>query len=53
MPRPKSLKPKLCHHKATGRAFVIDGKFIYLGDYGTQAIRDAYDRAIGEWISRN
>jgi integrase len=53
MSRPKSLKPKYSHHKSSGRAFVvIDGKFVYLGDYGTQASRDEYDRVIGEWIAR-
>lgn len=53
MPRPKSLKPAYCHHKASGRAFVrLDGKRIYLGKYNTQESRDAYDRAIGEWISQ-
>jgi integrase len=51
--RPKSPKPAYCHHKPSGRAFVkIDGKFTYLGDYGTQASRDEYDRVIGEWIAR-
>ena len=36
------------------RAFVvIAGKLIYLGDYGTQASRDAYDRTIGEWIGNH
>jgi hypothetical protein len=53
MARPKSLKPKYCHHKNSGRAFVIiDGKWTYLGDHGTQASRDEYDRLIGEWIAR-
>ena len=31
---------------------IIDGKWIYLGDYGTQVSRDEYDRVIGEWIAR-
>src|SRR5689334_15776651 len=53
MARPKNSKPSYCHHKASGRAFVvIDGKFVYLGDYGTPASRDAYDRVVGEWIAR-
>src|SRR5687767_4300314 len=53
MARPKSLKPSYCRHKTTGRAFVVlAGKFVYLGDHGTQASRDAYDRVIGEWIAR-
>ena len=53
MPRPKSLKPAFCCHKSSGRAFVkLDGKRIYLGRHGSQESKDAYDRAIGEWISR-
>jgi hypothetical protein len=53
MPRPKSLKPKYCLHKSSGRAFVVlDGQFVYLGQHGTQESRDAYDRVIGEWIAR-
>src|SRR4051812_10195811 len=53
MPRPKSLKPAYCHHKASGRAFVVlDGDFKYLGLYGSQKSRDAYDKAIAEWITR-
>ena len=53
MSRPRTLKPAYCHHRLSGRAFVkIDGHFTYLGDYGTQESRDAYDRVIGEWIAR-
>jgi integrase len=53
MPRPKSLKPAHCHHKASGRAFVtLDGRRIYLGAHGSQASRDGYDTAIASWISR-
>lgn len=53
MPRSKSLKPKYCRHKASNRAFVVlDGRFIYLGRYGTQDSHDLYDRLIGEWIAR-
>jgi hypothetical protein len=44
MARPTSPKPNYCHHKKSGRAVtVLDGKFIYLGEYGTQASRDRYD----------
>lgn len=53
MPRPRSLKPAYFNHKASGRAYVsLDGKPVYLGDHGTQASRDEYDRVIGEWIAR-
>jgi hypothetical protein len=53
MPRPKSLRPKYCLSKSDGRAFVtLNGKRKYLGDYGSQESRDAYDAALGEWIAR-
>ena len=33
------------------RAFVVlDGKRTYLGHYGTQAVRDAYDKTVAEWL---
>jgi hypothetical protein len=41
MARPKSLKPKLCHNKADGRAYVkLDGRRVYLGKHDTQESRD-------------
>jgi integrase len=53
MPRPRTLKPKYCFDKPSGRAFVIlDGAKKYLGRYGTQESRDNYDRVIGEWIGK-
>lgn len=53
MARPKSPQPKLCHHKATGRAYVrLDGQFVYLGDHGTRESQDEYLRVVGEWIAR-
>lgn len=53
MARPKKLKPDYCHDKTSDRAYVrLDGKNkTYLGDYGTQASRDEYDRLVGEWIA--
>ena len=53
MSRPRKLKPDYCHDKASGRAYVrLDGKKkTYLGDHGTQASRDEYDRVVGEWIA--
>ena len=52
MARPKSLKPKHCHHKATGRGFVIfNGEWKYTGPWGSQIAQDEYDRLIGEWIA--
>ena len=52
MARPRSLKPAYCHDKTSGRAYVtLDNRKTYLGRFGTQESRDAYDRAIGEWIA--
>jgi hypothetical protein len=52
MARPKTLKPKYCLNKIDGRAFVtLSGKRKYLGNHGTQASRDEYDRVVGEWIA--
>ena len=52
MARPKKLKPDYCEDKASGRAYVgINGQKKYLGEYGTQASRDEYDRLVGEWIA--
>jgi integrase len=46
---PKSLVPKYSLHKPSGQAFVrIQGKFIYLGKYDSQASREAYGRLIAE-----
>ena len=41
MARPKTkTPPAYCHAKDTGRAFVtLNGKRIYLGDYGTDESR--------------
>jgi integrase len=44
--------PKLCHHKATGRAVVtLNGREFYCGDFGDPAARRKYDRLIAEWIA--
>lgn len=52
MGRPKSVKPKHCHHKTSGRGYVtLDGKTTYTGKWGTQAAQDVYDRLIGQWIA--
>lgn len=43
MPRPKSLIPRLCVHKSTGRAVVyLSGKPVYLGKAGSPESRKAY-----------
>lgn len=52
MSRPKSLKPKHCHHKASGQSFVrLNGQMVYTGRWGTQESKDNYDRIIDEWIA--
>lgn len=40
--------PSYCHHRKTSQAFVkIDGKFLYLGRYGSDASREAYASIVG------
>lgn len=50
---PQRIKvPSYRHHRASGQAVVtLSGRDIYLGPYGTQLSRDAYDRVIGEWLA--
>jgi integrase len=48
--------PKYCHHKASGKAFVIlpvDGKriTIYLGDHNSAESLAKYDTVVGEWMA--
>lgn len=44
--------PKMQHHRASGRAVVrLDGKDIYLGEWGTKETKAAYNRAIAEWLA--
>lgn len=51
---PKSDKPQqpaYCHHKASGKAVVrLSGRDVYLGPYGTEESKSAYDRVIAEWL---
>jgi integrase len=54
MPRPKSFEPKYRHHKSSGQAYVvIDGKDVWLGEYGSKASRDKYHTVLSEWIARD
>ena len=49
MARPRSAVPRYCHHKSTGRTYVrVDGRFKYLGDFGTAASREEYARFVRE-----
>jgi hypothetical protein len=44
--------PSYCLHKASGQAVVrIDGKDHYLGQYGSEGSRRAYDRLVAEWLA--
>lgn len=44
--------PKICLHKASGKAVVrINGRDIYLGQYGSDSSKSEYDRLIREWQS--
>jgi integrase len=55
MARPKGSRktPTLRLHKPSGRAVVtLDGRDHYLGDYGSTAAQDAYDRLVGAWMQR-
>lgn len=47
-------KPSYCLHRATGQARVrINGKDIYLGQFGTPESRERYDDLIREWSFKN
>ncbi|MFN0138000.1 MAG: tyrosine-type recombinase/integrase [Phycisphaerae bacterium] len=44
--------PKLRLHKASGKAAVmLDGKYHYLGPYGSDESQQRYDRMIAEWLA--
>lgn len=48
----KSKFPSYRHHKARGLAVVtLNGRDIYLGPYGTETSKIAYDRVIAEWLA--
>lgn len=43
--------PDYCRHKPTGRAYVrLNGRMVYLGEYGSPASRAEYDRIVAEWL---
>jgi hypothetical protein len=49
VPARNSRTPSYRLHRASGQAVVtLNGRDVYLGLHGTQASRDAYDRAIAE-----
>lgn len=42
--------PKLCHNKATGRAYVtLNGRRVYLGKWGSPEAGERYAAALAEW----
>ena len=44
--------PGYLKHKATGQAFcVINGRFFYLGRYGSKASREKYEQIIAEYLT--
>jgi integrase len=44
--------PRSSQHKASGQAVVrLNGRDIYLGQYGTPEARAKYERTISEWLS--
>lgn len=52
MPRLSHALPKYRKHKASGQAIcTIRGKDYYLGPYGTEASKSAYDRLVSEWLA--
>ena len=52
MPVSSTSIPKLRHHKASGQAaVVIDGRWHYLGQFGSPQAQERYDRIVSEWLS--
>ncbi len=50
MPRKPGKVPSYCRHRASGRAVVrIDGRDRYLGEFGSPASHEEYERCIAEW----
>jgi integrase len=50
--KPRTQNPKLRHHKASGRAYVVlNGKTLYLGNWGTEEAEENYYKTIAEWLS--
>lgn len=44
--------PKLCHHRASGRGYVwLDGRRHYLGPWGEDETREAYERLLAQWLA--
>lgn len=51
MPR-KNQIPSYLHHKKTGQAFVkLNGRFHYLGEWGSESSKVEYERLITQWLA--
>ena len=52
MPAATRKPPSYRLHKATGQGVVtLNGRDVYLGEYGTPNSQQAYDRTIAEWLA--
>lgn len=53
MPRHVNRIPEMKSHRASGQAYVrLDGKYHYLGKFGSPESRVRYERTIAEWLGR-
>ncbi len=44
-------EPGYCRHKATNQAYVrLNGRVIYLGEYGSEKSKERYNRLKAEWL---
>lgn len=44
-------EPGYCRHKATNQAYVrLNGRVIYLGEYGSEKSKERYNRLTAEWL---
>ena len=51
---PQKRKPSYLLHKPTGQARVrLDGKDIYLGEYGSPESRERYEQLVADWFVRS
>ena len=50
---PKRSRPSYWLHKPSGQARVrIDGRDIYLGEYGSAESQERYDALVRDWLVR-
>ena len=53
MPRLTRSAPRYRRHKASGQAIVTLNGRVYLGQYGSNASRQEYDRLTAEWLANH